>query len=222
MSQADSKLPELRGYLPDEDLDPHANLHESIGNHTADVQEIYMAGCHSTIGGGDVPDVMQHQLSNISLHWMIRKIQQHGGTGIVFHDGRLADFFAAFDAQVRVDSKDLRYNGNIEGPIIDSFANYSSFGKALKTFGWQLLELFPFPRNTWDSKKNKWTKNYSPHLGKSRSVAAGSAIHESVRDMQRVTGYKTRAIIEGEPRFVSTDDIGEGIMTLKQRQTAPW
>ncbi|KAI0074015.1 hypothetical protein K474DRAFT_1665915 [Panus rudis PR-1116 ss-1] len=48
-----------------------------------DVLEVWFAGCHCDVGGGSVPDVEEHCLSNISLRWMVRQVVQ-AQCGIVF------------------------------------------------------------------------------------------------------------------------------------------
>ncbi|KAF8526093.1 hypothetical protein JB92DRAFT_2873303 [Gautieria morchelliformis] len=41
-----------------------------------DVLEVWFAGCHSDVGGGETPSDMPRTLSNISLRWMLREIVQ--------------------------------------------------------------------------------------------------------------------------------------------------
>ncbi|KAN0127605.1 Uncharacterized alpha/beta hydrolase domain (DUF2235) domain containing protein [Lactarius tabidus] len=38
------------------------------------ILEVWFAGCHCDVGGGNVKDTEQHALSNISLRWMVREI----------------------------------------------------------------------------------------------------------------------------------------------------
>jgi uncharacterized protein (DUF2235 family) len=40
------------------------------------VLEVWFAGCHCDVGGGDVEDTEQHALSNIPLQWMVREIMK--------------------------------------------------------------------------------------------------------------------------------------------------
>jgi uncharacterized protein (DUF2235 family) len=46
------------------------------GRGETDVLEVYFAGTHADVGGGEDKDDRVHSLSNISLRWMIREIAQ--------------------------------------------------------------------------------------------------------------------------------------------------
>ncbi|KAI0295035.1 hypothetical protein BC826DRAFT_968627 [Russula brevipes] len=44
------------------------------GKKATDPKEVWFAGCHADIGGGNAPDTAEHALANISLRWMIEQI----------------------------------------------------------------------------------------------------------------------------------------------------
>ncbi|CUA70407.1 hypothetical protein RSOLAG22IIIB_00770 [Rhizoctonia solani] len=52
-----------------------------------DVKEVWFAGCHSDVGGGNVPD-SQHSLSDITLRWMVRECTM-ANTKVVWNEPRL-------------------------------------------------------------------------------------------------------------------------------------
>lgn len=49
---------------------------DTYGRGETDVLEVYFAGTHADVGGGEDKDDRVHSLSNISLRWMIREIAQ--------------------------------------------------------------------------------------------------------------------------------------------------
>jgi len=56
-------------------------------NHHAretNVQEVWFAGCHSDVGGGNAKDSKRHALSNVPLRWMLREINLNLGGRIHF------------------------------------------------------------------------------------------------------------------------------------------
>ncbi|KAH9953347.1 hypothetical protein BC827DRAFT_139393 [Russula dissimulans] len=53
----------------------HDHLHRpGEWNFTTDVKEVWFAGCHSDVGGGNTEDEKMNALSNVSLRWMVREI----------------------------------------------------------------------------------------------------------------------------------------------------
>ncbi|GJJ14164.1 hypothetical protein Clacol_008424 [Clathrus columnatus] len=53
-----------------------------------DVLEVWFAGCHSDVGGGNTPTDVRHALSKISLRWMVRQCFLIR-TGILFKEDSL-------------------------------------------------------------------------------------------------------------------------------------
>lgn len=56
-----------------------------------DVKEVWFAGCHSDVGGGNVQNTVSSSLAGISLRWMVREIQR-SQCGIQFDNQALAKF----------------------------------------------------------------------------------------------------------------------------------
>ncbi|KAF8443037.1 hypothetical protein L210DRAFT_3643925 [Boletus edulis BED1] len=56
---------------------------------TTDVLEVWFAGCHSDIGGGNVEDDVQVSLAQITLHWMVEQVVR-SECGILFDSDELA------------------------------------------------------------------------------------------------------------------------------------
>ncbi|KIK82658.1 hypothetical protein PAXRUDRAFT_832164 [Paxillus rubicundulus Ve08.2h10] len=54
-----------------------------------DVLEVWFAGCHSDIGGGNVQDDVEVSLAHITLHWMVDHVIQ-SKCGILFDNAELA------------------------------------------------------------------------------------------------------------------------------------
>ncbi|KAI0248622.1 hypothetical protein BJV78DRAFT_1131065 [Lactifluus subvellereus] len=64
---------------PDTSPDSFSTNHyaNDLGFET-NIQEVWFAGCHSDVGGGNAKDSERHALSNIPLRWMLREILNSG------------------------------------------------------------------------------------------------------------------------------------------------
>ncbi|PVG02728.1 hypothetical protein CPB86DRAFT_750541 [Serendipita vermifera] len=61
---------------------------DHYGRNETDVLEVWFAGTHADVGGGECKDERVHSLSNISLRWMLAQIAQ-SQCGILFESQRL-------------------------------------------------------------------------------------------------------------------------------------
>ncbi|KIM31051.1 hypothetical protein M408DRAFT_327943 [Serendipita vermifera MAFF 305830] len=61
---------------------------DTYGRGETDVLEVWFAGTHADVGGGEDKDYRVHSLSNISLRWMIREIAM-SQCGVLFDDHKL-------------------------------------------------------------------------------------------------------------------------------------
>ncbi|PVF92195.1 hypothetical protein CPB86DRAFT_769670 [Serendipita vermifera] len=77
--------------LEDDDKDDD-DAHTHMNNYPESVQEVWFAGCHCDVGGGNYKDeeVDAHKLANISLRWMLNEIHTH--STVIFKD-ELLDYW---------------------------------------------------------------------------------------------------------------------------------
>ncbi|CAD6568486.1 MAG: hypothetical protein CYPHOPRED_002581 [Cyphobasidiales sp. Tagirdzhanova-0007] len=198
-------------WLPDEDVNldsANRSPHDSI---LSDAQEVYFAGCHTGVGGGDCDNDVAIQLSNIPLletsfpldillftdimvisDWMIKKAKA-ADVGIVFDDEALTAFLVSFNGSVFTTNEGRQVNRNIQAKILDNLWNFTTFKTATKTIFWWSLEFVPFPRSYQNSRTKHWHRSYAPHLFRARAVAPGSMVHRSVQDKMNLEGYRPRA-----------------------------
>lgn len=89
-------------------------------------------------------------------HWMIRKIEQNGNTGIVFAQDRLATFITDFENQATSENG-IHYNRNSSAAIIDRLLDPK---RPFVSAAWWLLEIFPFPLRKRNYRQNKWSTTF--------------------------------------------------------------
>ncbi|KAF8681263.1 hypothetical protein RHS04_03599 [Rhizoctonia solani] len=97
-----------------------------------DVKEVWFAGCHSDVGGGNVLDSHTHGLSNITLRWMVRECVM-ANAKIVWNEPRLR--------QLRIDISPERLGVsqmiNTNAPILSQLPTAPSYEE---TFAPQLAQ----------------------------------------------------------------------------------
>ncbi|KZS93571.1 hypothetical protein SISNIDRAFT_441474 [Sistotremastrum niveocremeum HHB9708] len=75
--------------------------HEKMGHETrpeTDVLEVWFAGCHSDVGGGNQPSEQKGTLSTLTLSWMVHEVMA-SQCGILFDETYLAQAGIAITAQ---------------------------------------------------------------------------------------------------------------------------
>ncbi|KAG9101439.1 hypothetical protein FS749_006943 [Ceratobasidium sp. UAMH 11750] len=130
-----------------------------------DVLEVWFAGCHSDVGGGEELNTAKHSLSNISLRWMVRQIIL-SQCGIQFNQKALkemdiplptlsfgrSNLDAAFhyepDAEAVREAKE-REEQDALAPMHD----------ALKDPLWWPLEFFPIV-HSYQDENGKWHRSF--------------------------------------------------------------
>jgi len=171
-----------------------------------DVEEVWFAGGHGDVGGGNVKDNVASSTNRVTLVWMIREIicADPGiefDTTLMANDGILppdpdADVPAIRDAA-----------GNIQTPRVIAPQNYISrldqrydldavawISDQLKLkWAWWILEILPFTYciPTDQGGPNHWKLSPWPNYGRPRATPAGyMKVHVSVRKrMEEKKGY---------------------------------
>ncbi|KAF8323165.1 hypothetical protein DL93DRAFT_2162355 [Clavulina sp. PMI_390] len=64
---------------------------EVVKHYVTDVKEVWFAGSHCDVGGGNALDTEPYKLSNIALRWMLREVI-HADTGIVWNRRKMMRF----------------------------------------------------------------------------------------------------------------------------------
>ncbi|KIM81009.1 hypothetical protein PILCRDRAFT_510080 [Piloderma croceum F 1598] len=160
------------------------------GETKTDVLEVWFPGCHTDIGGNEVPDTTKHSLGRISLRWMICQII-NSECGIIFDEGALDPYGIDLESSpVTLVKDDLQdHESDASQPLHDQLK--------LNMFWW-ILEVIPSPYNYQDGE-GWWHDKLSIHLGKSRVIpdhgnGDGPKFHVSVKERMKSLNYKPRAI----------------------------
>ncbi|KAI0029496.1 hypothetical protein K488DRAFT_56207 [Vararia minispora EC-137] len=192
-------------------------------NWATDVLEVWFAGDHCDVGGGNVKNGTRHCLARIPLRWMIRQCFL-AGTGIQFHRSSFAGVgidpknlypvvippkepiaptpelvqHANIDAEI-----DQKTEREEEEEIRDALCPASD--ALASTLAWWILEVIPLKMRVQLRNSLRWTARYMINLGHPRSVPMSNdehqivRVHRSVRLREQAEGlkqgkYKPRAI----------------------------
>ncbi|KAG8681110.1 hypothetical protein FRC08_015833, partial [Ceratobasidium sp. 394] len=175
-----------------------------------DVLEVWFAGCHSDVGGGEELNTAKHSLSNISLRWMVRQIIL-SQCGIQFNQKALkemdiplptlsfgrSNLDAAFhyepDAEAVREAKE-REEQDALAPMHD----------ALKNPLWWPLEFFPIV-HSYQDENGKWHRSFRWNLFGPRHVRQTLGVvklHKSVQYRQQNSDYVPRAQLPSMIEYV--------------------
>ncbi|KZT42652.1 hypothetical protein SISSUDRAFT_979749 [Sistotremastrum suecicum HHB10207 ss-3] len=179
--------------------------HEKMGHETrpeTDVLEVWFAGCHSDVGGGNQPSEQTGTLSTLTLSWMVHEVIA-SQCGILFEETYLAQAGIAITAQEPTIHPRLLRTFEIDAfsaPITDSLKSKP---------WWWILELLPL-RRSWQDENGAWHWTYVPNLGRGREIHVPNpnfsvSVKERMNDPK--LKYKPRARYHGEPRWVSGNYI---------------
>jgi len=181
-----------------------------------DVQEVWFAGCHGNVGGGNPADKSGGLMSRIPLIWMIREAVLTK-TGIIWDEEALLE--AGFRLPIPSPdetAKTQRPNGatTTEGPIQNSVSSLdaqydrdvsaTSLDKLKIDKLWWLLEIIPM-RYRRQEKNGQWRSYFAPHLGRPRHIPnppPPTNVHVSVAQRMSEDRYRPRAKWDGEPFWV--------------------
>jgi uncharacterized protein (DUF2235 family) len=172
-----------------------------------DVSEVWFAGCHSDVGGGNASNTAPHTLADIPLRWMIEQIVQ-SNTQILFDYDALSRWH--IPASIGQDPPPQE-GGNSTGNDADVEALDAQDAvqpitdQLWKMPLWWILEIIPLTY-TYQNAQDKWITTFRPHLARGRRVAPDPAFHTSVKlrmDDSKLK-YKPRARYEkGTETYVS-------------------
>ncbi|KAI6044764.1 hypothetical protein EDC04DRAFT_2889440 [Pisolithus marmoratus] len=207
-----SHLPHCEHQTPPGDDKPVANgTSESDEEQAINVREVWFAGGHGDIGGGNVKDEVTNSLSQITLRWMVEEVIE-SECGILFNKEGLRDLGIPVSPQAGMNGAAPVAPGVEQGdvkdaaPTSDSHSGPSSpTGTAdaeLKHATAKLFDYLDFkydperrPRITWawwlleiiplpsisKGQDGKWHKKWSIHLGKGRELPPQAQLHRTVR-----------------------------------------
>ncbi|EJT99622.1 hypothetical protein DACRYDRAFT_82033 [Dacryopinax primogenitus] len=172
---------------------------------TTDVEEIWFAGGHGDVGGGNCDNSVQSSSNRIPLVWMIREVVL-ANTAILFDEEALeADGIVLpvvrqpKDASMpdnRVSTLDLRYNDDVLSTITDQL-------KAV--WAWWMLEVLPFTYRVRTEKngRDSWRLAFWPNFGRPRATPDGRMkVHVSVHERMQRTNYTPKVRWHEEPMWI--------------------
>ncbi|KZT56882.1 hypothetical protein CALCODRAFT_435135 [Calocera cornea HHB12733] len=169
-----------------------------------DVQEVWFAGCHGDVGGGNPPDKNGALMARIPLMWMFREAILTK-TGILWDERALHE--AGFELPIPapeetepgrndISSLDAHYERDVSASIHDKL-------KMMKLL-W-ILEILPLKYRRQE-KNGNWRTYFGPHLGRPRHIPdppPPTNVHVSVAKRMSEDRYKPRAKWQGEPNWVA-------------------
>ncbi|EJT99623.1 hypothetical protein DACRYDRAFT_82035 [Dacryopinax primogenitus] len=192
----------------------------ALGHHApTDVLEVWFAGGHGDVGGGNVKNGQFSSTNRIPLTWMIREIVL-ANTGIVFDEEALAAdgiILPQPNPQTTIvsgDSVDKSQTTRvlvIENHISNLNKRYAEdvvalvFDQLKLKWAWWILEIMPFTYRIARKRggPGHWKLSPWPNNGGPRSTPDGRMkVHVSVRERAEKTGYKSNLRWNQEPEWV--------------------
>ncbi|CAE6520488.1 unnamed protein product [Rhizoctonia solani] len=183
----------------------------NIDEQETDVLEVWFAGCHSDVGGGEDHNDAEHSLSNISLRWMVRQIIL-SQCGIQFNNDALRDMKIPLPTlSFGKYNPTAHYSSPADAKVIEEAQNrerldaLAPLHDALRNPMWWPLEFFPLI-HSYQDEEGDWHRSYSWNIFRprhARKTLKVVKIHRSVQyrmeHAERETGvpYKPRALIDG-------------------------
>ncbi|KAJ1308390.1 hypothetical protein OPQ81_004096 [Rhizoctonia solani] len=207
-----------------------------------DVKEVWFAGGHSDIGGGNVPDSQPHSLSNVTLRWMVRQCAM-ANTRILWNEPRLQQLQIDISPERLQVSRAITTNAPIlhQSPTIPSYAEV--FAPQLAPFGdrdeatdaksqahdslafkwawptfvtcvfWWILELLPMKQWTQDAN-GRWQGSYRVNLGRPRNAATCTG---AIPLFHVSVLAREQSRIEGQPMYKPRVVLEEGATPMERK-----
>lgn len=177
-----------------------------------DVMEVWFAGCHSDVGGGNTSTSARHALSRITLRWMVRQCFA-ADTGIMFKEDALR--------AIGLDPATLYPMVSLRPPPVTSVANKDGVlseeeedlldlrcettDELKKNLFWWILEILP-SRSRVQRANGTWRKKIETNLGRPREVTGqvshGLLAHRTVKQKMDSSSYTPRAHLKVDPTWV--------------------
>jgi len=197
-----------------------AKADEQAGLADTDMQEVWFAGGHGEVGGGNFTDDQPYDPARIPLTWMLRELVLTD-TGIEFDMDALKE--AEIELPIRpeggrdvngkavpeerpimpihyIRNLDHRYEGDVNAMISDQLTIINSM-----TALWWALEVIPFSY-IHHGPNGKVQYTFASNLGKPRGVPSlppKATVHVSVKERMKIEGtYQPKAKWDGEPTWV--------------------
>lgn len=121
-----------------------------------DVKEVWFAGCHSDVGGGNVPDTSSNSLSNITIRWMVRECTM-ANTQIIWNDRHFHQFAIDLSPERLQLSRDIASNATMVQKNGKTPSYDEMFGKWLSKYDEGNAEIQDAQSPVHDSLKPHWT-----------------------------------------------------------------
>ncbi|KAL5635892.1 hypothetical protein ACGC1H_004631 [Rhizoctonia solani] len=186
----------------------------NIDEEETDVLEVWFAGCHSDVGGGEERNDAEYSLSNISLRWMVRQIIL-SQCGIQFNNEALREMKIPLPTlSFGKLNPTAHYSSLGDAKVIEAAQNQerrdalAPSHDALRNPLWWPLELFPLV-HSYQDENGDWHRSFRWNLfgpRHARKTLKVVKIHRSVQyRMEHMKGkkgapYKPRAVIDGFER----------------------
>jgi len=165
-----------------------------------DVVEVWFAGGHTDIGGGEPFAEKSHPISDIPLRWMVKEIQL-SQCGIIFDPGALDRM--GIDPKALVENP-KEYSNTDKRDV--TAAVHDALRQPVQRWFWWMLEIIPFGYKYQDVETGAWGRlSHFPHLGRPRRVTTlHPHFHASVAEKMKVQNYKPSAIyVPGHEVYVN-------------------
>ncbi|KAG8754368.1 hypothetical protein FRC12_011207 [Ceratobasidium sp. 428] len=175
-----------------------------------DVLEVWFAGCHSDVGGGEELNTAKYSLSNIPLRWMVRQIIL-AQCGIQFNQNALKEMDiplptlsfgrSNLDAVFHYEPDVAAVKEAKEREQQDALAKIHD---ALKNPLWWSLEFFPIV-HSYQDENGKWHSSFRWNIFRprhARKTLGVVKLHKSVQYRQQHSDYVPRAKLPDEIEYV--------------------
>ncbi|KAF8481786.1 hypothetical protein DFH94DRAFT_691438 [Russula ochroleuca] len=170
-----------------------------------DMTEVWFAGCHSDVGGGNAPNNAQHALADLPLRWMVEQIVR-AETQILWD----YDAFARWNIPTTIGqnkplppSQGGATEDATEQDVQDALQPITD--QLFKNPLWWILEIIPTGYK-YQNPQGKWITIWWPHFGRGRRLPPDPLFHTSVkiREDDAKLKYKPRARYQkGSETYVS-------------------
>ncbi|KZS92210.1 hypothetical protein SISNIDRAFT_429451 [Sistotremastrum niveocremeum HHB9708] len=181
-----------------------------------DIKEVWFAGGHRDVGGGNWPNNIKHSLAIIPLRWMVRECMT-SNTGILFDLAHLASIgltTSHLPLLPKVPEPDSAKPKALYGPE-DALSESSD--ELSRNRAWWLLEYYPLRTKELDKDLRQVPGYSAPNLGRGRviptSFKRNLLVHRSVQ-------YRTEKCQDYTPNACWRDQNGR-IRRLDLRDPDP-
>ncbi|KAI9790123.1 MAG: hypothetical protein M1835_001178 [Candelina submexicana] len=187
-----------------------------------DIKEVWFPGNHGDVGGGWRASGDKHgvndandpvQLSDISLAWMIRELQDlepgNPSHSISWNDN-VKVFLKNFDSK-----EQQAYTAPMHNVL-----KLGGGSSLVKVIFWNIMEYIPIFKRLELMANDKWKSVYfPPNMGDTRDLPSSAVLHPSV--MKRIEAAKKEAT-ENKATKLVYDPVNQGMAKARQEQKERW